>query len=170
MRTGFDFEDNGIRFEGEERVPHAFATVHGQRPGWMQVNEAACVRRSIIEKRQEGNRPAEHHPHSRARPSKRNGKLSRVRCTALELERIALQDDYFVKRKLYPNVDFYSGLIYDAMGFPTDFFTVLFAIPRTAGWLAQWIELVDDDEQKIARPRQIYMGRGKREYVHMHER
>jgi citrate synthase len=89
---------------------------------------------------------------------------------ALELERIALQDDYFVKRKLYPNVDFYSGLIYDAMGFPTDFFTVLFAIPRTAGWLAQWIELVDDDEQKIARPRQIYMGRGKREYVHMHER
>jgi citrate synthase len=89
---------------------------------------------------------------------------------ALELERIALQDDYFVKRKLYPNVDFYSGLIYDAMGFPTDFFTVLFAIPRTAGWLAQWIELVDDEEQKIARPRQIYMGRDRREYVHMHER
>ncbi len=89
---------------------------------------------------------------------------------ALELERIALQDDYFVKRKLYPNVDFYSGLIYDAMGFPTDFFTVLFAIPRTAGWLAQWLELVDDEEQKIARPRQIYTGQARRSYLHMHER
>jgi citrate synthase len=89
---------------------------------------------------------------------------------ALELERIALQDDYFVKRQLYPNVDFYSGLIYDAMGFPTDFFTVLFAIPRTAGWLAQWEEMIEDDDQKIARPRQIYDGYGRRDYVHMLER
>ncbi len=84
---------------------------------------------------------------------------------ALELERIALQEEYFVQRKLYPNVDFYSGLIYDAMGFPTDFFTVLFAIPRTAGWLAQWNELSTDKEQKIARPRQIYQGPGRREYI-----
>ena len=77
---------------------------------------------------------------------------------ALELERIALEDDYFVSRKLYPNVDFYSGLIYQAMGFPVDMFPVLFAIPRTAGWLAQWDELMRDSEQKIARPRQIYIG------------
>jgi len=83
---------------------------------------------------------------------------------ALELERIALQDDYFVKRKLYPNVDFYSGLIYEAMGFPTDFFTVMFAIPRTVGWLAEWSEMLDDNEQKIARPRQIYTGLDRREY------
>ena len=78
--------------------------------------------------------------------------------TALELERIALQDDYFVSRKLYPNVDFYSGIIYQAMGFQPDMFTVLFAIPRAAGWLAQWNEMVQDPEQKIARPRQIYTG------------
>ena len=77
---------------------------------------------------------------------------------ALELERIALSDDYFVKRKLYPNVDFYSGIIYQAMGFQPDMFTVLFAIPRAAGWLAQWNEMIDDPEQKIARPRQIYTG------------
>ncbi len=77
---------------------------------------------------------------------------------ALELERIALQDDYFVTRKLYPNVDFYSGIIYQAMGFQPDMFTVLFAIPRAAGWLAQWNEMVQDPEQKIARPRQIYTG------------
>ncbi len=83
---------------------------------------------------------------------------------ALELERIALQDDYFVKRKLYPNVDFYSGLIYEAMGFPSDFFTVLFAIPRTVGWLAQWREMLDDNEQKIARPRQVYTGLERRDY------
>ncbi|MCX6133908.1 MAG: citrate synthase [Ignavibacteriales bacterium] len=81
---------------------------------------------------------------------------------ALELERIALEDEYFVKRKLYPNVDFYSGLIYEAMGFPMDFFPVLFAIPRTAGWLAHWQEHILDPEQKIARPRQVYLGqRGK---------
>jgi citrate synthase len=85
--------------------------------------------------------------------------------TALELERIALEDDYFVSRKLYPNVDFYSGLIYQAMGFPLDMFPVLFAIPRTAGWMAQWEEMLMDQEQKIARPRQIYIGSPAREYV-----
>jgi len=84
---------------------------------------------------------------------------------ALELERIALSDDYFITRKLYPNVDFYSGLIYQAMGFPVEMFTSLFAIPRTAGWLAQWEEMVLDDEQKIARPRQIYTGSDRRDYV-----
>jgi len=84
---------------------------------------------------------------------------------ALELERIALSDDYFVKRKLYPNVDFYSGLIYQAMGFPVDLFPVLFAIPRTSGWLAQWDEMMDDKEQKIARPRQVYLGSARREFV-----
>jgi citrate synthase len=89
---------------------------------------------------------------------------------ALELERIALSDDYFVKRKLYPNVDFYSGLIYQAIGFPLDMFPVLFAIPRTAGWLAQWEEMLLDDEQKIARPRQIYTGYGERKYVAIERR
>jgi citrate synthase len=84
---------------------------------------------------------------------------------ALELERIALSDEYFVSRKLYPNVDFYSGLIYQAMGFPVSMFPVLFAIPRTAGWIAQWEEMLTDPEQKIARPRQIYVGPGKRDYV-----
>jgi citrate synthase len=89
---------------------------------------------------------------------------------ALELERIALQDEYFIKRKLYPNVDFYSGIIYQAMGFPTDAFTVLFAIPRTSGWLAQWQELLLDPEQKIARPRQVYLGAPKRDFVAMERR
>jgi citrate synthase len=84
---------------------------------------------------------------------------------ALELERIALEDEYFVTRKLYPNVDFYSGLIYQAMGFPVDMFPVLFAIPRTAGWVAQWEEMLLDPDQKIARPRQIYIGSAKRDYV-----
>ncbi len=84
---------------------------------------------------------------------------------ALELERIALEDEYFIKRKLYPNVDFYSGLIYQAMGFPTSMFTVLFAIGRTPGWLSQWQELLSDSEQKIARPRQIYVGKTTREFV-----
>jgi citrate synthase len=84
---------------------------------------------------------------------------------ALELERIALEDEYFVSRKLYPNVDFYSGLIYQAMGFPVDMFPVLFAIPRTAGWIAQWDEMLNDADQKIVRPRQIYIGSGPREYV-----
>jgi citrate synthase len=82
---------------------------------------------------------------------------------ALELERIALEDEYFISRKLYPNVDFYSGLIYQAMGFPVEMFPVLFAIPRTAGWLAQWDELMRDSEQKIARPRQIYIGAERRD-------
>jgi citrate synthase len=84
---------------------------------------------------------------------------------ALELERIALEDEYFVSRKLYPNVDFYSGLIYQAMGFPVDMFPVLFAIGRTAGWIAQWEEMLTDPEQKIARPRQIYVGPQPRNYV-----
>jgi citrate synthase len=83
---------------------------------------------------------------------------------AMELERIALSDEYFIKRKLYPNVDFYTGLIYKAMKFPTDYFTVLFAIARTAGWVAQWEEMLLDKEQKIARPRQIYTGHGDRKY------
>jgi citrate synthase len=89
---------------------------------------------------------------------------------ATELERIALQDDYFVKRKLYPNVDFYSGLIYEAMGFHSDFFTVLFAIPRTAGWLSQWQEMLADADQKIARPRQVYVGPKRRDYLAIAER
>jgi citrate synthase len=89
---------------------------------------------------------------------------------AMELERIALEDEFFVKRKLYPNVDFYSGIIYEAMGFPTDFFTVLFAIPRMSGWLAQWQELITDQEQKIARPRQIYTGVAIRDYEPMEKR
>ena len=89
---------------------------------------------------------------------------------ALELEHIALQDDYFVSRKLYPNVDFYSGLIYQALGFPVEMFPVLFAIPRTVGWLAQWVEMVNDPDQKIARPRQIYLGYDKRDYLPMDKR
>jgi len=89
---------------------------------------------------------------------------------ALELEHIALQDDYFVSRKLYPNVDFYSGLIYQALGFPMEMFPVLFAIPRTVGWLAQWVEMVNDPDQKIARPRQIYLGYDQRDYVPLDKR
>jgi citrate synthase len=89
---------------------------------------------------------------------------------ALELEKIALEDDYFVSRKLYPNVDFYSGIIYQALGFPVEMFPVLFAIPRTAGWIAQWREMITDPEQKIARPRQIYTGARERAYVPMGER
>jgi citrate synthase len=84
---------------------------------------------------------------------------------AVELERIALMDDYFVTRKLYPNVDFYSGIIYQAMRFPMEMFPVLFAIPRTAGWLAQWEEMLVDPDQKIARPRQIYLGSAEREFL-----
>jgi citrate synthase len=85
--------------------------------------------------------------------------------TAIELERIALSDDYFISRKLYPNVDFYSGIIYEAMGFTPDQFTVLFGIPRTVGWLAQWQEMMEDPERKIARPRQVYTGEEKRDIV-----
>jgi len=95
---------------------------------------------------------------------------SRLLPVALELERIALQDEYFVSRKLYPNVDFYSGLIYQAMGFPVAMFPVLFAIPRTSGWLAQWQEMRDDPEQKIARPRQLYTGYTQRDVVPMGKR
>ncbi len=89
---------------------------------------------------------------------------------AVELERIALEDSYFVERKLYPNVDFYSGLIYESMGLPVDLFPVLFAIGRTPGWLAQWEEMLTDPEQKIARPRQVYLGEGERHYVPITER
>jgi citrate synthase len=89
---------------------------------------------------------------------------------ALELERIALQDEYFITRKLYPNVDFYSGLIYQAMGFPMEMFPVLFAIPRTSGWIAQWEEMLLDPDQKIARPRQIYIGAKRRDYVPLDRR
>jgi citrate synthase len=89
---------------------------------------------------------------------------------ALELEKIALGEEYFVQRNLYPNVDFYSGLIYQAMGFPVEMFPVLFAIPRTVGWLAQWEEMLNDGEQKIARPRQVYVGAGERAYVPMDRR
>ena len=96
----------------------------------------------------------------------RNQKLE----IALELERIALEDEYFIQRKLYPNVDFYSGIIYQAMGFKPEMFTVLFAIPRTVGWLAQWQEMLTDSEQKIARPRQIYTGQDAREFVPLEKR
>src|SRR5208283_3640155 len=88
---------------------------------------------------------------------------------ALKLEEIALEDDYFISRKLYPNVDFYSGLIYQAMGFPLEMFPVLFAIPRTAGWLAHWVEMLEHDT-KIARPRQLYIGSPRRDYVQMEYR
>jgi citrate synthase len=89
---------------------------------------------------------------------------------ALELERIALEDEYFVSRRLYPNVDFYSGILYQAMGFPVEMFPVLFAIPRTAGWIAHWLEMLHDPEQKIARPRQIYIGPPPRTYIPLEER
>ena len=89
---------------------------------------------------------------------------------ALALEQIALQDDYFISRKLYPNVDFYSGIIYQAMKLPVAMFPVMFAIPRTVGWLTQWVEMLSDAEQKIARPRQIYLGAEARDYVPMEQR
>jgi citrate synthase len=98
------------------------------------------------------------------------GKKSPLLPVAMELERIALSDDYFVSRKLYPNVDFYSGLIYEALQIPADMFPVLFAIPRTSGWLAQWEEMLLDKDQKIARPRQIYMGAGERKFVPISDR
>jgi len=89
---------------------------------------------------------------------------------AVELERIALQDDFFVSRKLFPNVDFYSGIIYEAMGMPSEYFTVVFAVPRMAGWLAQWQEMILDTEQKIARPRQVYTGVAIRDYEPIEKR
>jgi len=89
---------------------------------------------------------------------------------AMELERIALEDEYFVERKLYPNVDFYSGIIFQALGIPTSMFTVLFAVARTVGWVAQWNEMVEDPNQKIGRPRQLYTGPAKREYIPVSKR
>src|SRR5436853_7914607 len=85
--------------------------------------------------------------------------------TALELERIALQDDYFVEKKLYPNIDFYSGITLNALGFPTDMFTALFALARTVGWVAQWQEMIEDPQQKIGRQRQLYTGHPRRDYI-----
>ena len=89
---------------------------------------------------------------------------------ALELERIALSDDYFIQKKLYPNIDFYSGITLKALGFPTDMFTVLFAIARTVGWIAQWKEMIEDPMQRIGRPRQLYTGATERAYVPMDAR
>ena len=89
---------------------------------------------------------------------------------AVELERLALEDDYFVEKKLYPNVDFYSGIIFKAMGIPTSLFTVLFAVARTVGWVAQWNEMVEDPSQKIGRPRQLYTGEAVREFVPLAQR
>ncbi len=89
---------------------------------------------------------------------------------AIELEKIALSDEYFIQRKLYPNVDFYSGITLKAMGFPTSMFTVLFAVARTVGWIAQWTEMMEDPSQKIGRPRQVYTGAPQRDYVPMDKR
>ena len=89
---------------------------------------------------------------------------------AMELEKIALEDEYFVEKKLYPNVDFYSGIIFRAMGIPTSLFTVIFAVARTVGWIAQWNEMVEDPSQKIGRPRQLYTGEVQREYVSLQNR
>ena len=83
----------------------------------------------------------------------------------MQLEEIALKDDYFIEKKLYPNIDFYSGITLKAMGFPTDMFTVLFAVARTVGWIAQWAEMIEDPMQKIGRPRQLYVGAPRRDYV-----
>jgi citrate synthase len=89
---------------------------------------------------------------------------------AMELERIALQDDYFIEKKLYPNIDFYSGITLRALGFPVSMFTVLFAIARTVGWIAQWKEMIEDPEQRIGRPRQLYMGATERNFVPIDQR
>jgi citrate synthase len=90
--------------------------------------------------------------------------------TAIELERVALRDEYFIEKKLYPNIDFYSGITLKAMGFPTDMFTVLFAVARTVGWIAQWKEMIEDPSQRIGRPRQIYTGAARRDYTPMAQR
>jgi citrate synthase len=97
----------------------------------------------------------------------RNDPLLQV---AMELEKIALNDPYFVEKKLYPNIDFYSGITLKALGFPTSMFTALFALARTVGWIAQWAEMIEDPSQKIGRPRQLYIGAGKRDYVAVHKR
>ena len=89
---------------------------------------------------------------------------------AMELERIALEDDYFIEKKLFPNVDFYSGIILKAMGFPTSMFTVLFALARTVGWVGQWTEMIEDPSQRISRPRQLYVGNEPRDYVPIQQR
>ncbi len=89
---------------------------------------------------------------------------------AMELERIALQDEYFIEKKLYPNIDFYSGITLRALGFPVSMFTVLFAIARTVGWIAQWKEMIEDPEQRIGRPRQLYMGSTERSYIPIDQR
>jgi citrate synthase len=89
---------------------------------------------------------------------------------AMELEKIALHDEYFIERKLYPNVDFYSGITLKAMGFPTSMFTVLFAVARTVGWISQWSEMIEDPHQKIGRPRQLYTGAPRRDYVEIDRR
>ena len=89
---------------------------------------------------------------------------------AMELERIALEDEYFAEKKLFPNVDFYSGIVLKAMGFPTSMFTVLFALARTVGWVAQWKEMIEDPKQKISRPRQLYVGAPRRAYAPVGER
>jgi citrate synthase len=98
------------------------------------------------------------------------GKRDQLLDIAMELESVALADDYFVSRKLYPNVDFYTGLIYRAMGFPTKMFTVLFAIGRLPGWIAQWHEMMDDPETRIGRPRQLYTGKPERPYRALEKR
>jgi len=98
------------------------------------------------------------------------GKTDPVLEVAKELERIALNDPYFIDKKLYPNVDFYSGVILNAIGFPTEMFTVLFALARTVGWVAQWNEMISDPEQKIGRPRQLYVGATARDYLPVSER
>ena len=89
---------------------------------------------------------------------------------AMELEKIALEDSYFVEKKLYPNVDFYSGIILRALGFPKDMFTVLFALARTVGWISQWNEMIEDSEQRIGRPRQLYMGNASKEFIKIEDR
>jgi citrate synthase len=97
-------------------------------------------------------------------------KDQRVMEVAMRLEEIALKDDYFIEKKLYPNIDFYSGITLRAMGFPTSMFTVLFAVARTVGWISQWKEMIEDPEQKIGRPRQLYIGPTERPYVPMEQR
>ena len=101
-----------------------------------------------------------------------NSACTTIRCSkvALELERIALQDEYFIEKKLYPNIDFYSGITLKALGFPTSMFTALFALARTVGWIAQWNEMIEDPHQKIGRPRQLYTGAKQRDYVPVDQR
>ena len=135
-----------------------------QRPGAHQAGEGGRgPPDGLRPPRLQELRPARE-DHQAARRRGVRGHRARTRCSTSRSSSSASrsQDDYFVKRKLYPNVDFYSGIIYQAMGFPVDMFPVLFAIPRTSGWLAQWAEMVHDEEQKIARPRQIYIGHDER--------